>query len=209
MQPQYQEIEVKFYIADLAALEQRVQMLGGALLQKRVHEINLRFDTAEGDLKREKKVLRLRQDTASRLTFKGPDGDKGGVRAREEIEFTVSDFASARAFLEALGYRVAMTYEKFRTVYELDGMEISLDELPYGRFVEIEGKDPQKIQEMSERLGLNWEARLPHGYNAMFDHLRERWGFNFVDLLFENFEGLTVTAADLNAKAVDQVVTGE
>ena len=110
MQPQYQEIEVKFYIADLAALEQRVQMLGGALLQKRVHEINLRFDTAEGDLKREKKVLRLRQDTASRLTFKGPDGDKGGVRAREEIEFTVSDFASARAFLEALGYRVAMTY---------------------------------------------------------------------------------------------------
>jgi len=43
----------------------------------------------------------------------------------------------------------------------------------------------------------------------MFDHLRERWGFNFVDLLFENFEGLTVTAADLNAKAADQVVTGE
>lgn len=206
MQPNFQEIEVKFYVADLVALEQRVQVLGGALCQERVHETNLRFDTAEGDLKREKKVLRLRQDTASRLTYKGPDDVKGGARARVEIEITVSDFASARAFLEALGYRVIMTYEKFRTVYELDGMEIALDELPYGRFVEIEGKEPQKIQELSERLGLNWEARLSHGYNAMFDRLCERRGLNFVDLSFENFEGLTVTAADLDAQPADSLL---
>ncbi len=94
-----QEIEVKFYITDLPALAQRLEGLGAHLVHGRTHEINLRFDTPQGDLLRQYQVLRLRQDNKARLTYKGPAQTLEGARARQEIEFTVSDFSSAWAFL--------------------------------------------------------------------------------------------------------------
>ena len=117
-----QELEVKFYLDDLPSLEDRLKQLGARLVQKRVYESNLRFDTPDGDLTRSYQVLRLRQDTEARLTYKGPALNQGGVRARREIEFTVSDFKEARALLEALGYIISMIYEKYRATYELDGV---------------------------------------------------------------------------------------
>ena len=80
--------------------------IGDVQVQPRLFELNLRFDTPEGELSRGRKVLRLRQDTQALLTFKGPAQDRSDVAARQEIEFTVSDFLAARHFLEALGYRV-------------------------------------------------------------------------------------------------------
>jgi len=108
-----QEIEAKFYLQDLAAFRQRLMAAGARLIQPRVQETNLRFDTPQRDLSQKAQVLRLRQDEAAHLTFKGPGALEGGVLARQEIEFEVSDFAAARRFLEALGYRVYTTYEKF------------------------------------------------------------------------------------------------
>src|SRR3990172_1232689 len=133
------ELEIKLYLNDLPAFRQRLEALGAKLVQLRVHEVNLRFDTPEGSLTRSLQVLRLRQDTAARLTYKGPGEDTGGVRARRELEFTVSDFEAARALLEALGYQVSLMYEKYRTTYDLDGVYVTLDEMPYGDFAEIEG----------------------------------------------------------------------
>jgi len=54
-----QEIEVKFYLANLPALEQRIIKAGGILVQPRVHEVNLRFDLPDGSLTADKRVLRL------------------------------------------------------------------------------------------------------------------------------------------------------
>jgi adenylate cyclase class 2 len=68
-----QELEVKFYIADLRALEGKLVAQGARLVQPRVHEVNLRFDTAESELKRTYRVLRLRQDNAAHLTYKGSE----------------------------------------------------------------------------------------------------------------------------------------
>jgi adenylate cyclase class 2 len=83
------------------------------------------------------------------------------VRLRQEIEFTVSDFEAARRFLEALGYHVALMYEKYRTTYDLEGVHITLDKMPYGNFIEIEGPDPASIRRINEQLGLDWEQRVP------------------------------------------------
>ena len=45
-----QELEVKYYISDLPALERRLQSLGAQLVQPRIQELNLRFDLASGEL---------------------------------------------------------------------------------------------------------------------------------------------------------------
>jgi len=199
-----QELEVKYYVADLAAVAARLGELGATCTQARVLEINLRFDTPGGDLTRAMQVRRRRRETASRLTYKGPPLNKGGARLRQEIEFEVSDFAAARAFLEALGYRVGLVYEKYRAAYDLDGCEVSLDELPYGAFVEIEGPDPDAIRKASAGLGLDWQASIPLSYTALFERLRASLGLAFRDLAFEPFASLHITSAQLGVQAADR-----
>jgi adenylate cyclase class 2 len=188
-----QELEVKFYLSDLPALRARLEAAGAQLFKPRVHEINLRFDTPSGDLTHGYRVLRLRQDSEARLTYKGPGELVDGVRSRQELEFTVSDFETARHFLEALGYEVSVMYEKYRATYTLNGVLVTLDEMPYGNFAEIEGPDGGSIRKTAEVLGLDWERRILDSYIMLFDRLRERFGLAFRDLSFANFKSLTVT----------------
>jgi len=198
-----QELEVKFYVADLPALEARLKSLGATLVQPRTYEINLRFDTPEGDLTRSYQVLRLRKDTVARVTYKGPSRSQEGVRIRQEYEFTVSDFDAAHKLFLALGYKVALVYEKYRTVYKLAGVEITLDEMPYGDFTEIEGPDPGSIREANRQLGLDWGARIFESYTLLFQRLKDKMGLSFRDLSFDNFAALEVTPAMLNVRPAD------
>lgn len=187
------ELEVKFYLFDLAALQTRLVAAGAQLVQPRGHEINLRFDTPSGELTRGYRVLRLRQDSEARLTYKGPGELVDGVRARQELEFTVGSFATARKFLLALGYEVSVMYEKYRATYALGGVLVTLDEMPYGSFAEIEGPDGVSIRQAAAALDLDWDRRILDSYLMLFDRLRQRLGLPFRDLSFENFAGLTVT----------------
>jgi len=198
-----QELEVKLYLNDLAAFRSRLESLGAQLAQPRLHEVNLRFDTPQGDLTRELQVLRLRQDTIAYFTFKGPGEEAGGVYARRELEVTVDDFEAARAFLEALGYQVMLMYEKYRTNYQLDGVLITLDEMPYGNFTELEGPDAASIRAVAEKLGVDWEARILESYTFLFDDLRSRLGLTFRDLSFKNFAGMEVTPQALGVRPAD------
>ena len=199
-----QELEIKLFLLDMPAFQQKVESLGGKLIEPRLHEINLRFDTPDGGLTRASQVLRLRQDTAARMTYKGPGETIDGVHARREIEFTVSDYKSAHALLEALGYQVSLMYEKYRTTYDLDGLQVTLDEMPYGNFTEIEGQDGKQIHAAAENLGVKWDARIIDSYTALFEHLRDKIGLTFRDLSFENFKEIDVTHQALGVQPADQ-----
>lgn len=200
---QDQELEVKFLVSDLEIIEKQIQGFGATLIQPRTHEINLRFDNHNGDLTKNSKVLRLRQYTDSRLTYKGPGREHNGVRVRQEIEFSVSDFSAAHRMLQALGFDVIMIYEKFRTVYELEDAEILLDEMPFGSFIEIEGPNSETIVKINHKLGLDWQTRVPFSYTVLFDQLQQNMNLDFRDLVFENFEDIRVNANDLGLRLAD------
>lgn len=193
-----QELEVKFYVVDLTPFEKQLIQFRAALIQPRTHEINLRFDTPDQSLTRSYQVLRLRQDQEARLTYKGPGELLGGVRLRREIEFSVSDFKSAQSFLEALGYQISFMYEKFRSVYNLNNVLVTLDEMPYGNFLELEGPNPEIILTASQKLGLKWEARILDSYTFLFDNVRQACGLKFRDLSFDNFKGMKITPENLH-----------
>lgn len=198
-----QELEVKFYVNHLAGLEARLKDLGAQQVQARVHEINLRLDTPDLSLTDSLQVLRLRQDNQARVTYKGPGTPRGGVQVRQEFEFVVSDFEAARSLFKALGYDVAMMYEKYRTVYDLDGVHITLDEMPYGSFIEIEGEQPESIQSIARRLDMTWDRRVLDSYTAIFEQLRAALGFEFRDLSFENFSTLPVSLQVIGIRYAD------
>ena len=203
MRANEQEIEAKFLLSNPTALEERLKELDAELVQPRVHELNLRFDTADGALTKNYRVLRLRRDARVRLTYKGPALQGEDVSVRREIEFKVDDFDAARSFLEALGYVVSIMYEKFRTVYHLDGLEVTLDEMPYGHFSEIEGPDADRIKAMARKVGLNWEARCVESYLAIFKHIIQAGDLSFHNLTFTELEGYRFTAEDLGLQIAD------
>lgn len=199
-----QELEIKLYLADLPALKGKLEISGAKLIEARLHEINLRFDLPDGELTRKAQVLRLRQDTAARMTYKGPGETIDGVHARREIEFTVGDFQSAQLLLESLGYQVSLMYEKYRTTYSLGGLQVTLDEMPYGNFSEIEGTDTSAIHHAAMKLDLSWEARILESYTTLFDQLQEKLGLTFQNLSFVNFAELNITPEDLGVIPADQ-----
>jgi adenylate cyclase class 2 len=197
-----QETEVKFLIVDASQIEHRLLDLHPRLVQARTHEHNLRFDTSRGDFSQAGRVLRLRQDSSVRLTYKGPAQLKSGASDRLEIEFTADDFAAARDLLIALDYQIVFIYEKYRTTYALQGVEVMLDELPYGNFIEIEGELPA-LRSAAERLGLDWTAAIPRSYHDLFEQLRRRLKLPFRDLTFENFTGISLSPLELGLRPAD------
>jgi adenylate cyclase, class 2 len=198
-----QEIEVKFYLTDMARFRSRVSKAGAGLITARVHEVNLRFDTPDRHLTRDHRVLRLRKDDAFRMTYKGPAQAGQAVAVRQEIEFEVSSFEAAQNLLEALGYQVSVMYEKYRTTFSLLNAEVVLDELPYGNFVEIEAPDVQTVQKLAGMLDLAWEARISDSYLTLFEHLKSKQTISAKHLAFAEFKGITVQPVDLGISAGD------
>ncbi len=204
MSDQGQEIEAKFYLLHLDLMRTRIHRFKASLIEPRILEANLRFDLPDGSLGSKGHVLRLRNDTKSRLTFKGESQNKKGVLVRKEIEFVVEDFEKARQFLEALGYQKIVYYEKYRTTYALEHTSIMLDELPYGNFIEIEGESVGQIQAVAANLDLDWNAAIDRSYTALYENVRQSLKLSFEDISFENFDGMHVTAADLKVHAADE-----
>ena len=198
------ETEVKFYVRQLKRIERRLQELGAHLIQSHTHELNLRFDLPDGSLRQAGKVLRLRQDEQVRLTYKGPSQRSDGVLSRIELETVLDDFETGKKILEALGFILVATYEKYRRTYELGEFHIMLDELPYGDFVEIEGPDIFSFQEASERLGLDFSAAIPLSYLVLFDKLSQKLGLESSQLTFEYLNGLQITQEDLGVFPADK-----
>ena len=197
-----QETEAKFYVQRPDELQKRVEGLPAKQVDTRVHELNLRFDTPDGELQRAGRVLRLRQDKRVRLTYKDSERMAPGTLSRREVEVTVGDFGTTRELLEALGYQVVFIYEKYRSTYTLGRLEIVLDELPYGHFIEIEGPETE-IRPAAHRLGLHWDAVIRESYHLLFERARLSRKWPFADLTFQDLKDIQVTAADLGVTAAD------
>lgn len=181
------ETEVKFLVENLERIRERLDRSGAVRLQPRILETNLRFDLADGKHRKAGTALRLRMDSEARLTYKGPGITSENVISRQEIEFTVGDFESARDFLVALGYRVVFTYEKYRSVYTLENVLIMLDELPFGDFVEVEAVDIGKIKSATQSLGLKWKSAIPASYHQLFRRIAESRRIDAERATFEDY----------------------
>jgi adenylate cyclase, class 2 len=192
--PDYTETEVKLYVPELDALKARLEHQGAELTAPRVFERNVRYDRADKQLYTRRAVLRLRQDTRVRLTYKEdpPEPQASGVgKTRTEIELEVADFDAMQTILDKLGYQPYMVYEKYRTTYELDEAEITLDEMPFGNFAEIEGTQ-EAIGRLLPRLELADAPQFGVSYTLLFDRVRAALRLDFTDLTFDNFRNIEV-----------------
>ena len=184
------EIEVKFFVADLGVVRRRLRTAGATPGAPRVYERNVRFDTADEALLARQALLRLRQDTRVRLTYKGPAAQDAASEAkiREVIELEVADFDRLALIFARLGFGAVQTYEKYRETYRWGDVEVVLDEMPFGAFVELEGPSDEQLMAAAAALGLDWSRRVLANYLALMELARSTFNLPFRDLTFANFE---------------------
>ena len=183
---------------DLAAFRERLLAAGAALKKPRIYERNVRFDTEDERLYKELSLLRLRQDTAVTLTYKGTPENlpHSEAKIREELELQVSDFDTLAEIFTRLGFAPRQVYEKYRETFAWQDVEIVLDELPYGNFIELEG-DEAGIKTAVSHLNLNWQERILGNYLGLMAQLKAHHNLPFNDLTFANFADRDISIADI------------
>ena len=99
-------------------------------------------------------VLRLRRtEGRATLTYKKSIPGVSSIKQRREEETVVADPEAMEAILVALGFTPALVYEKRRQTWRLGKAEIVIDVLPFGLFMEIEGRVTD-IKAAERKLGL-------------------------------------------------------
>ncbi len=165
------EVEIKFRVADLLALEDRLRSLGVAPGPE-VRCVDLYFAHPGRDFALSDEALRLRcEGDENRITYKGPK-QGGPTKTREEIEIDYSSGSSSREQMERLlgnlGFVPVEAVAKTRRTVEIqqDGHTLTVvlddaDEL--GTFAEVEtladtqGELPEaqrRVIELAGALGL-------------------------------------------------------
>lgn len=167
------ESEVKFRITSWEDGEERLVKMGARIRERRCFERNVLFDFPKGILERRGEALRVRRARDGVwLTFKGPVHGSGRIKQRKEYETRLDDAGAIEEILQALGLSQCFVYEKYRAVYSLDEVTVSLDEAPMGFFLELEGV-PQQIERAAEKLGLRMEESISLTYPRLYQMYRE------------------------------------
>jgi adenylate cyclase class 2 len=147
------EIEKKYRI-DPKTSKSIIRRLGeaGAVFDGEDNEENIIY--SGGPLSVDSSVLRLRiVDNTTTLSYKRRLPGQEDIRRQIEFETQVADTVAMKEILDALGFFPALIYEKRRKRWCLADVEIVLDELPFGLFMEIEGP-AEKIQLAERSLGI-------------------------------------------------------
>lgn len=100
-------------------------------------------------------IIRIRR-TQSRalLTFKRRIEGPSDVKLQTEHETEISDPEAAQQIVRELGLEPRLVYEKLREIWRRSNVEVVIDDLPFGLFMEIEGS-MTGIRELEMLLGID------------------------------------------------------
>ena len=123
----------------------------GARLEREEFEVNTIYSGET--LNMERTALRLRRvGKKAILTYKERFPSSSSIKHQREDETRIDNPDAMEAILDALGFAPALVYEKKRATWRLGIAEIVIDELPFGLYMEIEGKESD-IKAIERKLG--------------------------------------------------------
>lgn len=172
------EIEIKLPVPDVEHSARQLLRLGAEPIEERAFEDNWLFDYPDRRLRAAGCMVRLRTcGGRSRLTLKEKLAGMGGgeYKVRQESESELSDGDAFQHLAARLGLVVSYRYQKFRRTYRLDGLLITLDELPIGAWIELEGR-PEAIDAFAARLGYGRGDYLAVTYRSLHEQFMRREG---------------------------------
>jgi adenylate cyclase class 2 len=178
-----QEVEIKFLVSDLKALELKLCDLGFREGTPSTHEINTLYDLPGQKLRRKGELLRLRDYGGKwKLTHKAKV-KLGRHKSRCELETGVADGKQMDAMLRALGYLPSFIYEKFRAEWSDNEGHVVLDHTPIGDIAEIEGKS-RWIDRIARELGVKPADYIIKSYAELFFDWKRKTGSRTKNMTF-------------------------
>ena len=156
-----------------------LRKLGAEKLSETV-QVDHYYNPKDRDLTETDELLRIREEGSHTiLTYKGPRVESE-YRDRPKFEFDIDEDSKTK-FLSIYG-DMSKSIKKIRTLYQLDGMVFSVDQVikmegseerPVGTFVEIRSTsktfDEKKMRATLSKLGLQMEDAIKESYFELVD----------------------------------------
>src|SRR6266481_6264430 len=146
------EYEAKFLNINKDEMRQRLTKAGAKLIHPEYLQKRVPFHLPKE--KRSKDAWLRVRDEGDKITLslKMVDGEK--IENQKEICLTINNFNNAVKLLDAIGCASKGYQETKRELWELDGVDITIDEWPFLEpFVEMEGSSEEAVIVASEKLG--------------------------------------------------------
>lgn len=153
------EYEATFINVDKDEIRQRLVAAGAKLVRPEFLQRRVIFDLPT-EKQSSDRWLRVR-DEGDKITmsFKVIDGDQ--IENQQELCLTVDSMDNAVELLTAIGCRTKAYQETKRELWQLDDVEITIDEWPYLEpFVEVEGPSEEVVRQVSCQIGFDYSQAL-------------------------------------------------
>lgn len=151
------EIEAKFANVDVEKLRETLHQLGATLEQPM--RLMRRVLIEEPHHREERSFLRIRDEGDKvTLTYKRKSlTEEDTVDSTHELETTVGDFETTVDIFAAAGWEYITYQETRRETWQLEGVEVVIDEWPWIEPVaEVEGESEEVVRRTTEALGFEW-----------------------------------------------------
>lgn len=165
------EIKLKLDSAEMATkILDRMNFLYGNPTSEE-HQRDEYYDRADGFLKRQDFVVRLRIIDMTRVLF-ALKGHRifleNASSERVELEFQYPHEADVRRQLAAQGFVLTAVYEKRRIEWRLKDRIISFDTVPIlGDFLEIEVLSEVSVDDTMRELGVSSDSAITSNYSEL------------------------------------------
>lgn len=180
------EIEKKYRLTPerRESLVAKLESSGGEYLGREFEENTI---YSNDDLARRGAIVRIRKtDRRSLLTFKRRIDNDLDIKQQIEHETDIADPSAAESIIDELGLKPVLIYEKWRDTWKFRSVELVIDELPFGLFMEIEGT-LTGIEEAEILLSIEDLETEHETYPRLTAKLGERCG-DVVEARFANAE---------------------
>lgn len=160
------EIEVKFIDISIDTIREKLTTLGATCEQPMRLMRRALVETEQ--MAKDDAFLRLR-DEGDKTTLTYKQFTEKSLSGAREHEVVVSDYDTMRDILLACGFEFQTQQESKRETWQLDDVEIVIDEWPWMKpYIEIEGNSEEAVKTVAERLGFDWSDAVFGGADVVY-----------------------------------------
>lgn len=142
-----------------------------AVLLGSAKEITTRYDTDNKEYEKEGKFIRIMEGFKNCITLKEKNNENDKLFERDEFEIEIDDVENAKMLFEKIGLKPILKMEKYRLKWNVNGIRINLDELPFGLYMEIHGSE-KDIKYAMEKLEIENETKIVGSYWDIYEHYK-------------------------------------
>ena len=201
------EYEVRFYygIDDLSNILENLRKVVSLKEQPRTYEKTIQYNhcderynfySQEIDGRFRVRISSNNNETKCKLSWKrrlkNTIESEVNKEEEKEVRINVTDIDNFLFIVSnVMHFVIVESYERYRTVFENDEVEISIDEYPFGVCVEIENKSTIKnpedvVKEWVNRIGLNIDDAYRLSWDDKYLELCEEQGIErFNEVTFD------------------------